>query len=74
MLIRHASQHQSAIRRTHIISRKHIFHHLNPQLKKLIYESDFIEAQLFLFGEDFGVTAKLDAAEALAASQKKSVF
>ena len=61
MLMGYASQHQSSMRR------KDSLHHLNPQLKRLMNESDFTGVQLYLFGEDFGIKAKekLDAAAAL---------
>ena len=61
MLMGDASQHHSSMRR------KDILHHLNPQLKKLMSESDFSGVQPYLFGEDFGLKAKekLDAAAAL---------
>ena len=61
MLMGDASQHHSSMRR------KDILHHLNPQLKKLMSESDFSGVQAYLFGEDFGLKAKekLDAAAAL---------
>ena len=61
MLMGDASQHQSSMRR------KDILHHLNPQLKRLMNESDFTGVQPYLFSEDFGIKAKekLDAAAAL---------
>ena len=61
MLMGDASQHHSSMRR------KDILHHLNPQLKKLMSDSDFTGVQPYLFGEDFGLKAKekLDAAAAL---------
>ena len=56
-----ASQHQSSMKR------KDILHHLDPQLKKLMNESDFTGVQPYLFGEYFAIKAKekLDAAAAL---------
>ena len=61
MLMGDASQHQSSRRR------KDILHHLNPQLKRLMNESDFTEVQLYLFSKHFGIKAKekLDVAAAL---------
>jgi len=61
-----ASQHQSSLRR------KKLMDHLNPQLKGLMKDKDFMTAQPFLFGEDFGLVAKekLEAAAAL----KKAVY
>ena len=66
MLMGDVSQHQSSLRR------KQLLQHLNPQLKELMKEDDFVAAQPYLFGEDFGsiAKAKLEAA----ASLKKAVY
>ena len=60
MLMGDASQHQSSLRRELLMQ------HFNPQLKRLMGESNFSKAQPFLFGEDFGDKAKskLEAAAA----------
>ena len=66
VLMGDAAQHQAALRR------KSLLQHLNPQLQSLMKESDFKEAQPYLFGEDFAEKAKckLEAAAAL----RKSVY
>jgi len=58
-----ASQHQSALQH------KKLLEHLNPQLKSLVKDEDFVAAQPFLFGENFG-SRKLEAVAAL----KKTVY
>ena len=66
VLLGDAGRHQSSLRR------KELMKHLNPQLQSLMKDSDFKDAQPFLFGEDFVEKAKtkLEAAAAL----KKTVY
>ena len=66
LLMGDVSQHQAFLRR------KQILQHLNPQLKSLMKESNFVGTQLYLFGEDFGakVKKKLEAAAVL----KKAMY
>ena len=66
VLMGDAAQHQAALRRKSLLQR------LNPQLQSLMKESDFKEAQPYLFGEDYAEKAKckLEAAAAL----RKSVY
>ena len=61
VLMGNASFHHSTERRRGLLQ------HLNPQLKQLVAESDFMEAAPMLFGENFGTIAKqrLEAAAAL---------
>jgi len=61
MLMSDASQHQPSMQRQTLIQ------HCNPQSKKLMKDQDFKDSQPYLFGEDFGQTAKekLESAAAL---------